>query len=102
MLHGIDARVEGAWQAKGLWLKALDFVTEALRFALFLLFFGIIFTYYGMPLHILRELWVSYTNLRKCWQLYRKYQRLIRGLNERFPDATEQEMAAEGGGKQTK
>ena len=51
-----------------------------------------------MPVHIVRELWVSYSNLRKCWQQYRRYQRLMRGLNDRFPDATEQEMAAEGGG----
>jgi hypothetical protein len=47
VLQCIDARVEGTWQAKGSWSKALDFLTEAMRFALFLMFFGIIFTYYG-------------------------------------------------------
>jgi E3 ubiquitin-protein ligase synoviolin len=73
-------------------VKILDFLSETFRFVLFLLFFTIIFTYYGMPIHIVRELWVSYTNLRRCWQQYRKYQRLMVGLNERFPDATEEEM----------
>jgi hypothetical protein len=53
----------------------------------------------GMPLHIVRELWISFANLRKCWQQYRKYQRLMRGLNDRFPDATEEDITAEGGGK---
>lgn len=47
MLQCVDGRVEGTWQAKGSWSKALDFLTEALRFALFLMFFGIIFTFYG-------------------------------------------------------
>lgn len=52
-----------------------------------------------MPLHIVRELWISFANLRKCWQQYRKYQRLMKGLNDRFPDAIEEDITAEGGGE---
>jgi len=96
LLHAIDMRIEGTWQAKGSYAKILEFISETARFVLFLLFFTIIFTYYGMPIHIVRELWVSYTNLRRCWQQYRKYRKLMLGLQERFPDATDAEMRSAG------
>ena len=97
LLHLVDTRIEGVWQGKGLWNKGIELLGEAARFALFLAFFAIVFTYYGMPLHIMREVWVSLSNLRRCWAQFRRYRRLMAGLNERFPDATEAEMRGEGG-----
>ena len=46
------------------------FAEPVLRFMFYLIFFTIIFTYYGMPLHIIRELWVSYQNLRRRLTTY--------------------------------
>ena len=68
MLQCVDGRVEGTWQAKGSWSKALDFLTEAMRFALFLIFFGIIFTYYGKLQCIVVSILVLSHEM--CWALY--------------------------------
>jgi E3 ubiquitin-protein ligase synoviolin len=92
ILHLADMRVDGAWQGKHSCLFFLEFTTEVLRFFFYLVFFGIIFLYYGMPLHIVRDLWVSYSTLRRRLQTYTRYRQLTANMNERFPSATEAEL----------
>jgi uncharacterized short protein YbdD (DUF466 family) len=53
--------------------------------------------YYGMPLHVLRELGMSFMNLQKYVKQFKKYRKLMIGLNDRFPDATIEEMQNENG-----
>jgi len=94
VLHLIDLQVEGTWNAKASYVFFLEFLTEALRFMLFMVFFMIVFTYYGMPFNIIRELYGSYNNLRQRLTQFRNYRKLVVNLNERFPDATEDELEA--------
>ncbi|CAM9684419.1 unnamed protein product [Chrysoparadoxa australica] len=94
LLHLVDTRVEGTWHNKNSYIFFLEFLTEVLRFIFYLIFFGIIFSYYGMPLHIVRDLWVSYSNLRRRLQTYNRYRELTANMNERFPNATEEELEA--------
>lgn len=94
VLHIIDMQIEGNWPQKGSYLFFLEFVTEVVRFVSYLIFFMIIFTYYGMPLHIVRDLWMSYINLKRRLIIFSKYRKLTANMNERFPEATEEELAA--------
>ena len=93
-LHVIDMNIEGNWPQKGSYLFFLEFATEVVRFLSYLVFFTIIFTYYGMPLHIVRDLWTSYVNLKRRLIIFNKYRKLTANMNERFPDATEEELVA--------
>ena len=52
----------------------------------------LIFTYYGMPLHIVRDLWVSIKNLQQRIASYFRYRKITANLNERFPNPTEEEL----------
>ena len=52
--------------------------------------------YYGVPLHIVRELWSSYVNLRRRLQAYKRYRALTANMDERFPDATPEELDTAG------
>jgi E3 ubiquitin-protein ligase synoviolin len=52
----------------------------------------LIFTYYGMPLHIVRDLWVSIKNLQRRIASYFRYRKITANLNERFPNPTEEEL----------
>mmetsp|Transcript_7409 Transcript_7409/g.11066 ORF Transcript_7409/g.11066 Transcript_7409/m.11066 type:complete len:458 (+) Transcript_7409:32-1405(+) len=93
ILHLIDRHiVEGYWHAKISISFTLDLFTELLRFFFYLIFFGIVFILYGMPVHIVRDLWVSYSALRRRLQAYNRYRQLTANMNEQFPDATEEEM----------
>ena len=57
-----------------------------------MIFFTIVFTYYGVPLHIVRELWVSYVSLRRRLAAYKRYRALTANMDERFPTATDDEL----------
>lgn len=52
----------------------------------------LIFTYYGMPLHIVRDLWVSIKSLQRRIASYFRYRKITANLNERFPNPTEEEL----------
>jgi len=93
-LHLIDMRIEGNWPQKGSYIFFLEFATEVVRFLSYVVFFSIIFTYYGMPLHIVRDLWMSYVNLKRRLVIFNKYRHLTANMNERFPDATPEELVA--------
>lgn len=96
VLFVVDMQSGWAWQSKGGYVFLLEFLGEALRFILFVVFFGIIFTYYGIPLHIVRELYISYSNIRQRLEKYRNYRMLMKSLNSRFPDATSEELEEQG------
>lgn len=86
LLHALD------WPNKSTWLFAVDFAAEATRFLFYIAFFGIVFRFYGVPLHIVRELWVSYVSLKRRLAHYRRYRALTANMDERFPDATQEEL----------
>jgi hypothetical protein len=48
------------------------------------MFFAIVFTYYGMPINIFREVYVSYQQLRQRLTSFANYRRLTANMNERF------------------
>ena len=47
----------------------------------------------GMPLHIVRELYSTFGNLRKRISDFIRYRRVIVNMNTRFPTATSAELA---------
>ncbi|KAJ1454849.1 hypothetical protein M885DRAFT_587932 [Pelagophyceae sp. CCMP2097] len=96
-LHGIERRhFDGQWASKGSYVFFVEFAAEALRFVFYVVFFTIVFTYYGVPLHIFRELWVSYASLRRRLSAYRRYRALTANMDTRFETATPEELEARG------
>lgn len=53
-LATIDARTEGRWEAKGVYVFYLELLTDMLHLLVYLAFFIIVFTHYGLPLHLVR------------------------------------------------
>ncbi|OQR91126.1 hypothetical protein ACHHYP_04957 [Achlya hypogyna] len=92
VLHLIDARADGSWANKFTYVFYLELITEIVKLIVYLIFFMIIFTYYGMPLHLLRDLWMSIRNLQRRIVTYFRYRRITANMNERFPSPTEDEL----------
>ena len=90
-------RFDGSWPHKAQYAFFVDFIAEVLRFAAYVVFFSIVFAYYGVPLHIVRELWASYVTLRQRLQAFKKYRALTANMDERFPPASPEEIQEAGG-----
>jgi len=76
---------------KHVWMFYLDFTADLLRLFLLLTFFMIICAYYGLPIHLVREIWVTFYGLRDRISKFIRYRRLLRVL-DRFPAAQPEEL----------
>ena len=88
----IDFAYENRWSNKSIFTFYLDFTSDFIRLLTYLAFFAIICTYYGLPLHLIRELCVTFYNLRERIVKFIAYRRLTANMNERFADATREEL----------
>lgn len=49
---------------------------------------------YGVPLHLIRELYETFRNFKIRIADYIRYRKITSNMNDRFPDATTEELNA--------
>lgn len=83
------------WEEKGRWVFYLDLITDFCKLVVYLTFFAILFAFYGLPIHILRDVVVTIRSFGRRLVDFMKYRTATRDMNERYPDATAEEIARE-------
>ncbi|WVW79873.1 hypothetical protein I302_101843 [Kwoniella bestiolae CBS 10118] len=87
------------WEEKSMWLFYVDLTVDFMKLLTYLSFFLVILLHYGLPLHILRDVYMTLRSfVSRCGDLIR-YRRATRDMDALYPDATEEEM--ERGGDRT-
>jgi E3 ubiquitin-protein ligase synoviolin len=70
ILSMVDSAMEGRWDGKGTYVFYLELLTDMLHLFVYCIFFVIVFTNYGLPLHLVSfkpvGLMVKHSDL--CWQ----------------------------------
>ena len=96
LLHTADRHaMRGAWEAKSVYVFYVELVTDLLQLFVYTLFFMIVFVHYGLPLHLIRDLYATFRNFRQRLADFVRYRRATSNLGARFPDATPDEVAAD-------
>jgi E3 ubiquitin-protein ligase synoviolin len=70
---------------------AMELQSQAIQFILYASFFGIVMTYYGPPMNLFRELYVSFMALKDRVLAFFKYRQLIASM-DRFDNATADDL----------
>ncbi|GAQ11967.1 ERAD-associated E3 ubiquitin-protein ligase HRD1A [Aspergillus lentulus] len=83
------------WEEKGRWIFYLDLLTDFFKLTVYLSFFAILFMFYGLPIHILRDVVVTIRSFGRRIMDFVRYRNATRDMNERYPDATPEEVARE-------
>lgn len=83
------------WEEKGRWVFYLDLVTDFCKLVVYLSFFAILFAFYGLPIHILRDVVVTIRSFGRRIMDFRRYRNATRDMHERYPDATAEEIRRE-------
>jgi E3 ubiquitin-protein ligase synoviolin len=83
------------WEEKGRWVFYLDLLTDLFKLVIYLSFFGILLTFYGLPIHILRDVVVTIRSFARRIMDFMRYRNATRDMNERYPDATADEVSRE-------
>ena len=56
-------------------------------------FFTVLMTFYGIPIHIMRDLFMSVRSLIKRINDFIQYRNATRDMNTRYPDATQEDLS---------
>ena len=89
-----EADVPG-WEEKGRWVFYLDLATDFVKASVYLGFFTVLMTFYGIPIHIMRDLFMSVRSLIKRINDFIQYRNATRDMNTRYPDATGDDLSRE-------
>ncbi|KAI7747302.1 hypothetical protein M8C21_002973 [Ambrosia artemisiifolia] len=89
-----DMLMEGQWERKAVYTFYLELIRDLLHLSLYLCFFLVIFVNYGVPLHLIRELYETFRNFKLRIADYIRYRNITSNMNDRFPDATPEELNA--------
>ncbi|KAF8135634.1 hypothetical protein EV363DRAFT_1551350 [Boletus edulis] len=82
------------WQNKSMWIFYVELMTDFLKLITYLLFFLFIVALYGLPLNIIRDVYLTGRSFVTRLRALIRYRAATRNMDERYPDATEQEMSA--------
>ena len=83
------------WEDKGRWIFFLDLATDFCKLVVYLAFFIILTLFHGLPIHIFRDVWMTANSFTKRILDFIKYRQATKDMNERYPDATEEELRRE-------
>jgi hypothetical protein len=73
---------------------ALTSTKDFLKLLTYSAFFAAIVHFYGLPLHIIRDLYMTFRSfVQKCRDLIR-YRQATANMNEKYPNATQEELDA--------
>ncbi|KAK9079814.1 hypothetical protein SSX86_001487 [Deinandra increscens subsp. villosa] len=89
-----DMLMEGQWEKKAVYTFYLELIRDLLHLSMYLCFFLAIFVNYGVPLHLIRELYETFRNFKLRIADYIRYRKITSNMNDRFPDATPEELNA--------
>ncbi|KAL3644580.1 ERAD-associated E3 ubiquitin-protein ligase hrd1a [Castilleja foliolosa] len=87
-----DMLMEGQWEKKAVYTFYLELVRDLLHLTMYMCFFLVIFVNYGVPLHLIRELYETFRNFKIRVADYIRYRKVTSNMNDRFPDATPEEI----------
>ncbi|KAJ9633268.1 E3 ubiquitin-protein ligase hrd1 [Knufia peltigerae] len=89
-----EVEVEG-WEDKGRYMFYLNLITDFYKLLIYLAFFFILLVFYGLPIHILRDVFLTMRSFLKRISDFVKYRTATRDMNARYPDATAEEIGRE-------
>ncbi|KAJ3577437.1 hypothetical protein NPX13_g3130 [Xylaria arbuscula] len=89
----MDIEVPG-WESKGHWILSLDLFTDFLKLVIYSVFFAILMMKYGLPIHIMRDLFMTARSFVKRLGALMRYRKALQDMNK-YPDATEEDLGRE-------
>jgi hypothetical protein len=99
LLHWIQRSVHGwihPWKDhKATLIFAVEVQAQASKFIFYISFFAIVLTYYGMPINLFREVYMSFVSLKQRLVAFAKYRQLMANMN-RFASPSQAELEEAG------
>lgn len=80
------------WETKDTYLFYLDVLTDITQSLVYIVFFFVIYYHYGLPIHLIRDIFTTVQSIMKRITDFYNYRRLSSNLENKIPDATPEEF----------
>lgn len=80
------------WEEKRRYLFVLEVVTDFMKLMIYIVFFTVSITFNGLPMHIMRDVYMTFASFSKRVSDYVAYRKATSDMNTRYPDATTEEI----------
>ncbi|KAJ2846815.1 E3 ubiquitin-protein ligase hrd1, partial [Coemansia erecta] len=92
MLNVVDIVRGGEWDDKQSYVFYIDFVDDLAKLLVYVRFFIVLMQFYGMPIHILRELYITARSLiNRCGDWIR-YRKAMQNMHLRYETVGQEEL----------
>ncbi len=76
-------------------MKLANRFSDFVRLVVYIFFFVMLATFFGLPIHIMRDLFMTARSFIKRLSAFLKYRTATRDMNQKYPDATGEEIRRE-------
>ncbi|KAK7540574.1 uncharacterized protein J3D65DRAFT_566796 [Phyllosticta citribraziliensis] len=80
------------WESKGRYIFYLDLATDFVKLTIYMAFFVILLTFHGLPIHIMRDVLLTFRSFHRRIYDFLRYRNATRDMNTRYPDATVEDL----------
>ena len=80
------------WEDKRRALFVVEVVTDFIKLLIYIFFFTVSVTFNGLPMHIMRDVYMTFASFSKRVSDYMAYRKATSDMNTRYPDATTEEI----------
>ncbi|KAI5123985.1 hypothetical protein M0805_006396 [Coniferiporia weirii] len=81
------------WENKSMLVFYVELATDFLKLVTYLTFFMLVLTFYGLPLNIVRDVYITARSFIMRFRDLIRYRTATRNMDERYPNATEAELS---------
>ncbi|KAL6308184.1 hypothetical protein BKA93DRAFT_765822 [Sparassis latifolia] len=81
------------WEHKSMYVFYVELATDFLKLTTYLAFFMIILTFYGLPLNIVRDVYLTARSFITRVRALVRYRNATRDMDRRYPNATEADLS---------
>ncbi len=89
-----DIQGEAPWEHRSVFLFYFEFLIDSLKLIVYSIFFATVVIYYGIPLHIIRDLYLTVHSFVTRIRDIIRYRRATANMHEQYADATEEDLAS--------
>ncbi|PIA13464.1 hypothetical protein COEREDRAFT_94571 [Coemansia reversa NRRL 1564] len=94
VLNAIEIIRDGEWDEKVAYVFYIDLFDDLSKLVVYLSFFFALTAFYGLPIHILRELYITVRSfINRCGDWIR-YRKAMRNMHVRYPAVSQVELDA--------
>ncbi|KAJ2995123.1 E3 ubiquitin-protein ligase hrd1 [Globomyces sp. JEL0801] len=94
VMNTIEINRETPWEERTLYFLYVDLFLDFFKLISYLVFFAVVVNFYGIPLHIVRDVYLTFRSFIKRLYGLLRYREATANMNERYPTPTEDELNA--------